>query len=291
MKSPIIAASGTFGYGVEYSGYMDLRDVGAVSVKGLSLYPSEGNKGVRIAETASGVLNCIGLENPGVEKFKSYYLPRLKEFGVPVIANMFGRTVEEYGKTAEALSVPGVDALEVNISCPNVKAGGIVFGTDPEVAAEVTRVVKAHTRLPVIVKLSPNVTNIVTMARAVEAAGADAVSLINTLMGMAIDVNTRRPLLGNVTGGLSGPAIKPVALRMVWQVSQAVHIPVSGMGGIMTGKDAVEFLMAGASTVQVGTASLADPTAIPRITGELETWCNTHGVNDVSELTGSLITE
>lgn len=288
MKSPIIAASGTFGYGVEYEDYLDLNKLGAISVKGLSLTPSMGNKGVRIAETPSGVLNCIGLENPGVEKFKSDYLPRLREYDVPVIANMFGRDLEEYGKTAEALTVPGVAALEVNISCPNVKAGGIVFGTDPEQAAKVTRLVKQNTDLPVIMKLSPNVTDIVTMAKAVEEAGADGISLINTLMGMAIDVERRKPILGNITGGLSGPAIKPVALRMVWQVAKAVNIPVCGLGGIMTGKDVVEFLMAGADTVQVGTATLSDPTAILKVTKELEEWCESHKVENVTDLTGTL---
>ena len=288
MKSPIIAASGTFGYGIEYKDYMDLNQVGAISVKGLGLTPWTGNKGVRIAETASGVLNCIGLENPGVEKFLSYYLPRLKSYDVPIIANMVGRNVEEYGKTAKALTVPGVSALEVNISCPTVTNGGMAFGTDPKVAAQVTAEVKRNTTLPVIVKLSPNVTDITAVARAVEEAGADAISLINTLMGMAIDARTRRPVLGNVTGGLSGPAIKPVALRMVWQVRKAVHIPICGMGGIMTGTDAAEFMIAGADTVQVGTATLASPNAIPRITGELRKWCEANQVEDVNSIVNTL---
>lgn len=288
MKSPIIAASGTFGFGVEYKDYMDLSQVGAIACKGLAITPWAGNDGVRIAETPSGMLNCIGLENPGADVFKEVYLPELRRYDVPVICNIVGKDQEEYGKVAKALSVDGVSAFEVNISCPNVKCGGISFGSDPLVAAEVTREIKRNTDLPVIMKLSPNVTDIVEIARAVEAAGADAISLINTLLGMAIDIKTRRPVLGNVTGGLSGPAVKPVALRMVWQVAQAVHIPVCGMGGIMTGTDVVEFLMAGADAVQVGTASLVSPNAIPRITEELYTWCSKNNVADVSELVGSL---
>ena len=210
MKSPVIAASGTFGFGLEYEEYMDLNRVGAISCKGLSLSPWAGNEGVRIAETSSGILNCIGLENPGVEYFKINYLPRLKRYDVPIICNVVGKDIEEYGKVAKALSVDGVHALEINISCPNVKHGGISFGTDPKMAYEVTRVVKQNTNLPVIMKLSPNVTDIVSIAKAVEEAGADAISLINTLMGLAIDAKTRRPVLGNITGGLSGPAIKPM---------------------------------------------------------------------------------
>ena len=257
MKSPVIAASGTFGFGLEYEEYMDLNRVGAISCKGLSLSPWAGNEGVRIAETSSGILNCIGLENPGVEYFKINYLPRLKRYDVPIICNVVGKDIEEYGKVAKALSVDGVHALEINISCPNVKHGGISFGTDPQMAYEVTRVVKQNTNLPVIMKLSPNVTDIVSIAKAVEEAGADAISLINTLMGLAIDAKTRKPVLGNVTGGLSGPAIKPIALYLVWKVCQVVHVPVCGLGGIMTGKDVAEFMIAGACTVQAGTASIA----------------------------------
>lgn len=291
MKNPVIAASGTFGFGLEYKDYMDLGEVGAISLKGLSDEPWSGNQGVRVAETPSGMLNCIGLENPGVEYFKAHYLPELRSYDVPLIANIVGKTEEEYGAVAEALSVPGIAAFEMNISCPNVKNGSLAFGTHPETAAEVTRIVKQHTDLPVMVKLSPNVTDIVSIARAVEEAGADAISVINTLLGIAIDLRTRRPVLGNVTGGLSGPAVKPVALRMVWQVSRAVHIPVCGLGGIMTGTDAVEFMVAGASTVQVGTATIASPDAIPRITKELAAWCEANGIDQVSDLTGTLITE
>ena len=288
MKNPIIAASGTFGYGVEYKEYLDLNKIGAISVKGLGIVPWNGNEGVRIAETASGMLNCIGLENPGVEKFLSHYFPELKSYDVPIIANMVGKTAEEYGQVAKALTVPGVSAIEVNISCPNVTNGGIAFGTDPKEAAKVTREVKRNTTLPVIVKLSPNVTDIVSVAKAVEEAGADAISLINTLMGMAIDAGTRRPILGNITGGLSGPAIKPVALRMVWQVRKAVQIPICGMGGIMTGKDVAEFMIAGADTVQVGTATLVTPTAIPQITEELLTWCKQNQVEDINSIVNTL---
>ena len=288
MKSPVIAASGTFGFGLEYEEYMDLNRVGAISCKGLSLSPWAGNEGVRIAETSSGILNCIGLENPGVEYFKINYLPRLKRYDVPIICNVVGKDIEEYGKVAKALSVDGVHALEINISCPNVKHGGISFGTDPKMAYEVTRVVKQNTNLPVIMKLSPNVTDIVSIAKAVEEAGADAISLINTLMGLAIDAKTRKPVLGNITGGLSGPAIKPIALYLVWKVCQVVHVPVCGLGGIMTGKDVAEFMIAGACTVQVGTASIASPDAIPRITRELGVWCDENHVEDINDIIGTL---
>lgn len=288
MKSPIVAASGTFGYGIEYKEHLDLNQLGAISVKGLSLLPSSGNKGVRIAETPSGILNCIGLENPGVEYFKTKILPELKKYDVPVIANIFGKTKEEYGKVARALSVEGVDALEVNISCPNIKEGGVAFGTNPISAAEITREVKRNTNLPVIMKLSPNVTDIVSIAKAVEDAKADAISLINTLLGISIDLRTRSPILGNITGGLSGPAIKPIALRMVWQVRNAVKIPICGMGGIMNGKDAAEFFVAGADIVQVGTANLVDPDAIIRITDELKSWCKSQNIKNISELVNTL---
>lgn len=291
MKSPVIAASGTFGFGLEYKDYLDLDEVGAISLKGLAPEPWSGNQGVRVAETPSGMLNCIGLENPGVAYFKEHYLPALREYDVPLIANIVGHTEDEYAAVAEALTVPGIAAFEMNISCPNVKQGSLAFGTDPDMAARVTRLVKEATDLPVMVKLSPNVTDIVSIAKAVEEAGADAISLINTLMGIAIDLRTRRPILGNITGGLSGPAVKPVALRMVWQVARAVKIPVCGLGGIMTGKDAAEFLVAGASTVQVGTATIASPDAIPRITRELASWCEENHVENVSDLTGTLITE
>lgn len=288
MASPIIGASGTVGFGLELADYVDLKKVGALSGKGLAPTPWMGNNGVRIAETTSGMLNCIGLENPGAPYFLEHYLPEVKKLPTVFIANMVGKSVEEYAECAAMLTVPGISALEVNISCPNVKVGGAAFGTDPKQAAAVTKAVKDATSLPIIVKLSPNVTDIVSIAKAVEDAGADAISLINTLLGISIDVRTRKPVLGNITGGLSGPAIKPVALRMVWQVSKAVHIPVSGLGGVMSGRDVVEFMMAGASTVQVGTANLADPSAMGRIVDELDEWCDQNHVKDVNEIVGTL---
>ena len=261
FKNPVMVASGTFGYGEEYSTYIDLNRLGAIVTKGLSIKPKLGNPTPRIIETASGMLNAIGLQNVGIEAFIKDKLPFVRQFDVPVIANFFGNTLEEYGEAARMLSGgDGVYALEVNISCPNVKEGGIVFGTDPKAAASVISLVRRSTKLPVIAKLSPNVTDITIMAKAVEEAGADAVSLINTLTGMAIDVKTRRPRLANITGGLSGPAIKPVAVRMVWQVANAIKLPVIGIGGIMTAEDALEFIIAGATAVQVGTANFINPT-------------------------------
>lgn len=288
MASPVIGASGTVGYGLELNDYIDMKKIGALSGKGLAPTPWKGNEGVRVAETTSGMLNCIGLENPGAPYFKEHYLPEVKELTTRFIANMVGRSVEEYAECARMLTLDGIDALEVNISCPNVKEGGAAFGTDPAQAAAVTRAVKDATTLPVIVKLSPNVTDIVSIAKAVEDAGADSISLINTLLGIAIDTRTRRPILGNITGGLSGPAVKPVALRMVWQVAKAVNIPVCGLGGIMTGEDAIEFMIAGADTVQVGTANLADPTAMERIVDEMEEWCDKNNVKDINEIVGTI---
>lgn len=288
MASPVIGASGTVGYGLELNDYIDMKKIGALSGKGLAPTPWKGNEGVRVAETTSGMLNCIGLENPGAPYFIQHYLPEVRKLSTVFIANMVGKSVEEYAECARMLTVPGISALEVNISCPNVKEGGAAFGTDPAQAAAVTRAVKDATTLPVIVKLSPNVTDIVSIAKAVEDAGADSISLINTLLGIAIDTRTRRPILGNITGGLSGPAIKPVALRMVWQTAKAVKIPVCGLGGIMTGEDAIEFMMAGASTVQVGTANLADPTAMERIVNEMDEWCDKNNVKDINEIVGTL---
>lgn len=288
MASPVIGASGTVGYGLELNDYIDMKKIGALSGKGLAPTPWKGNEGVRVAETTSGMLNCIGLENPGAPYFIQHYLPEVRKLSTVFIANMVGKSVEEYAECARMLTVPGISALEVNISCPNVKEGGAAFGTDPAQAAAVTRAVKDATTLPVIVKLSPNVTDIVSIAKAVEDAGADSISLINTLLGIAIDTRTRRPILDNITGGLSGPAIKPVALRMVWQTAKAVKIPVCGLGGIMTGEDAIEFMMAGASTVQVGTANLADPTAMERIVNEMDEWCDKNNVKDINEIVGTL---
>jgi dihydroorotate dehydrogenase (NAD+) catalytic subunit len=288
MNTPILTGSGTFGFGEEFADFVDLSEIGGVVVKGTTLKPRRGNDGVRITETPSGMLNCIGLENPGVEVFLKETLPRIARYHMNVIVNISGTTVEDYGELARRLDVPGVAAIEVNISCPNVKEGGIVFGTDPELAASVTRMVKSRTSKPVIVKLSPNVTDISCMAKAVEAAGADAVSLINTLMGMQIDTRTWRPVLGNVTGGLSGPCVKPVAVRMVYEVARAAKIPVIGMGGIMNAQDAVEFFLAGASAVAVGTANFADPSVIEKIADDLAAYLSLHHLKNITELTGRL---
>ena len=289
MKTPVMGASGTFGFGVEYSDFLDLDHVGAIISKGITPLPRPGNPGVRVAETPAGMLNCIGLENPGVEVFKRDILPKVQQAcQTPLIVNISAGTAEEYGELAAQLDVDGVAALEVNISCPNVKEGGIVFGTQPEAAAAVTRSVKDHTWKPVIVKLSPNVTDITVMAKAVEAAGADAVSLINTLTGMAIDIKTRRPLLGNITGGLSGPAVLPVAVRMVWEVAQAVDLPILGMGGVSKGEDAAQLLLAGASAVAVGTALFADPYAPIRVRDELAALAAGQGLERAAELIGGV---
>jgi dihydroorotate dehydrogenase (NAD+) catalytic subunit len=289
LQNPVLTASGTFGYGQEYAGLVDLNRLGGIIVKGLSLNPRPGNMPPRTVETPCGLLNAIGLQNVGVENFIADKLPFLRNLSMPVIVNILGQDIKEYQKLAERLSsVEGIAALEVNISCPNVKAGGVVFGTDYKAAARVTRAVRAAAELPIIVKLSPNVTDIVNIARAVEEAGADAVSLINTLTGMAIDVETRRPKLHNVTGGLSGPAIKPVALRMVWQVAGAVKIPVIGCGGIMTAADALEFLIAGACAVQVGTANFVNPRATMEIISGIEEYLVRHNFKDVKSLVGSL---
>lgn len=288
MKTPVMTGSGTFGFGEEYADFVDFDKIGAVVVKGTTLLPRSGNAGVRIAETPSGMLNSIGLENPGVEYFLAHILPRLSSYDVPIIVNISGSAAEDYGRLAGLLDVAGVAAVELNISCPNVKEGGIAFGTKPESAAAVVRAAKASTSKPVIVKLSPNVTDIALMARAVETAGADAISLINTLTGMAIDTRTWKPILGNVVGGLSGPAVKPVAVRMVWQAAQAVHIPIIGMGGIMTAEDAIEFFLAGASAVAVGTANFVDPTATQKIAAELCNYLTTRKMTHISQLVGQV---
>ena len=288
LKNPVMGASGTFGFGREYADFLDVNEIGAIVTKGVTPLPRSGNPGVRIAETPSGMLNCIGLENPGVEVFINEILPEIKKYDTAVIVNISAGTVEEYAKMAYLLDVDGVDALEVNISCPNVKEGGIVFGTDPKAAAAVTHAVKTHTSKTVIVKLSPNVTDIVAMAKAVEEAGADAISMINTLTGMVIDINTRKPLLGNITGGLSGPAVKPIAVRMVWQVAKAVKIPVIGLGGISNAADAVEFLLAGATAIQIGTANFIDPAISAKVASGIEDYLIRHGFSSVKELVGAL---
>ncbi len=289
LKNPVMPASGTFGYGEEYSPYMDLNRLGAIVTKGLSLRPKAGNPTPRIAETKGGMLNAIGLQNVGMDAFVEEKLPFLKEVQTPVIVNFFGNSLEEYGQAAQRLSqIDGIDAVELNISCPNVKQGGIVFGTDPAAAAEVVGLVRRHLNVPLIVKLTPNVTDITVIARAVEEAGADAISCINTLTGMAVDIRRRRPRLANGTGGLSGPALRPLAVRMVYQVVQAVKLPVIGVGGITTAEDALEFLIAGAHAVQVGTANFVDPAAMIAIIDGLQRFCQEEGVASIKELIGTL---
>jgi len=289
LKNPVMTASGTFGYGEEYADYLDLNSLGAVVVKGLSLHPRGGNPPPRIIETASGMLNAVGLQNVGVEEFIDEKLPYLRAIDSAIVANIFGESVDEYVEIAHILSdTEGVDAVEVNISCPNVKKGGVAFGSDPLLAAEVTRAVKGTCRLPVIVKLTPNVTDITEIARSVEAAGADALSLINTLTGMSIDVEKRTPHLENITGGLSGPAIKPVALRMVWETVNAVSIPVIGIGGIMNASDALEFLIAGARAVQIGTANFINPSAAVDVVDGIERYLAQRGIGNINDLIGTL---
>jgi dihydroorotate dehydrogenase (NAD+) catalytic subunit len=289
FRNPIVAASGTFGFGREYGELYDISALGGVCVKGLTARARLGNPTPRIAETPMGMLNSVGLQNPGVDAFIANELPDLRRLGVVVIANISGNTASEYGEMAEKLSVARVDMVEVNVSCPNVKRGGMMFGTSPDGVAEVTREVKRRSGVPVMVKLSPNVTDIAEIARAAEDAGADALSLINTIVGMRIDVNTRRPVLRMNTGGLSGPAILPVAVRMVWQVARAVQTPVMGMGGVSRWEDAAEMMLAGASLVGVGTANFSDPHAMTEIIAGLEKYANERGVGRVGELTGGVM--
>lgn len=287
LKNPIIPASGCFGFGKEYAEYYDLGILGSIAVKAATGDARYGNPTPRVAETPSGMLNAIGLQNPGVDHIIAHELEWLKRFDLPIIANVAGSTTEEYVEVARKISAASnVKAIELNISCPNVKCGGIAFGTVPDVAAELTRQVKEASQVPVYVKLSPNVTDIVEMAKAVEQAGADGITMINTLLGMRIDLKTGKPVLANKTGGLSGPAIKPVAIRMIYQVSQAVSIPVIGMGGIMNTEDVIEFFMAGASAVMVGTANFVDPYVCPEIIKELPEWLDRLQVDHISELTG-----
>ena len=289
IKNPVIAASGTFGYGEEYAPYYDINRVGAVIVKGVSLEPRAGNPPPRIMETPCGMLNAIGLENPGVKIFIKEKLPFLRQYNVAVIVNVFGETLDEYKQVVEMVSeTEGVHGLEINISCPNVKKGGIVFGTDPDMAYEITKEVKSVTDLPVLVKLTPNVTDICVIAESVQAAGADAISLINTLTGMSVDIEQRIPHLANITGGLSGPAIKPIALRMVWQVAKKVTVPVIGVGGITSARDAMEFLIVGARAVQIGTAHFINPRAAVDIVEGMEDYFVEHDIRDVNEFIGTL---
>ncbi|MDH3975737.1 MAG: dihydroorotate dehydrogenase [Deltaproteobacteria bacterium] len=289
LKNPVMTASGTFGYGLEFEPFFDIGDLGAVVVKGLSLKPKAGNPPPRIVETPAGMLNAIGLQNVGVDVFLEEKLPKLKQSKATVIVNFFGNTAHEYEELARKLDgVEGVHALEVNISCPNVKAGGIVFGTDPAVAHNLIKKIREKISLPLIVKLSPNVTDIKVMARAVEEAGADALSLINTLTGMAIDVRKGKSKLANMTGGLSGPAIRPVAVRMVWEAAEAVKVPIIGIGGIMKAEDALEFIIAGASAVQVGTASFVNPAAAMDIVKGMETFMEEENIEKITDLIGSV---
>ncbi len=292
LSNPVIAASGTFGYGEEFAPYVELRAFGAVVVKGLSLRPRPGNPPPRIVETRAGMINAIGLQNVGVEAFLREKLPSLRETGVPVIANFFGETPEEYGECARRLgSAEGVAALEVNVSCPNVKAGGLTFGTEPALLRDVVGRVRKATERPVIVKLSPNVTDIRAVARAAVEAGADALSVINTVPALAVDLDRRRPVLANVVGGLSGPAIKPIALKLVWDVLQAVDCPVIGVGGIWEGRDALEFLCLGARAVQIGTVNFVRPWAVREIVHEMASYLRERGVGRLEEFIGTFRTD
>ena len=288
MKNPVTTASGTFAAGREYSDFVDVSALGAVTTKGVSLNGWEGNASPRIAEVPSGMLNSIGLQNPGVAHLKSEELPWLREQGATTIVNVSGHSFDEYVQVIEALEDAPVDAYEVNISCPNVDAGGMTIGTHAESVERVVGMCRAATKRPLIVKLTPNVTDITEIARAAEASGADAISLINTLLGMAIDVKRRRPVLARVVGGFSGPAVKPVALRMVWQCSKAVSVPILGMGGVTTGTDAVEFMLAGATAVAVGTANFMNPQATVDVIDGIIDYCEEQGVNDVNDLIGAL---
>jgi dihydroorotate dehydrogenase (NAD+) catalytic subunit len=289
LKNPVMTASGTFGYGREFAQLIDINRLGGVIVKGLSMAPAKGNPPPRIAETPCGMLNAIGLENVGLAAFTKEKLPFLKTIAPPMFVNIYGRSVGEYAELAKKIDdVEGVSGIEVNISCPNVKVGGVAFGAHPDSASEVVRAVRAQTSKPLMVKLSPNVTDIAEIATSVVAAGADSISLINTITGMAVDIETRRPKLANVTGGLSGPAIKPIALRMVWQVVQTVDVPVIGIGGIMTAEDALEFLIVGATAVQIGTANFVNPNAAMEIIDGIESYLAARGIRRLSDIIGSL---
>ncbi len=289
LSNPVMTASGTFGYAREFENLMNLHKLGAVIVKGISLFPRMGNPPPRIVETPCGMLNAIGLQNVGVERFIKEKMPYLNGLNVPVIVNILGSSIDEYKTISEALEgVPGVAGLEVNISCPNVKEGGVAFGGDPKMAAAVTEVVKKASSVPVIVKLSPNVTSVSEIALAVEDGGADSVSLINTLIGMAIDLKKKKPVLANVIGGLSGPAIKPVALRMVYEVSKAVSIPIIGIGGIETAEDALEFMLAGATAIQVGTANFANPRASEEVVDGLTSYVQGEKLASIREMIGAM---
>ena len=288
LKNPVMTASGTFGSGREYSEFVDLNQLGAVVVKGVANEPWSGNPTPRIAETYGGMLNSVGLQNPGVESFIKDDIQFLRQYDTKIIVNIAGRTVADYCKVTEKLGDADIDLIELNISCPNVKAGGVNFGTNPAMVEEVTKAVKKVARQPLIVKLTPNVTDIVEIAKAAVAGGADAISLINTLLGMAIDIHGRKPILANVVGGLSGPAIKPVALRMVYQVANAVQVPIIGMGGIATGEDAIEFMLAGATGVAVGTANFMNPRATMEVLEGIEDYMDEYNIEDIHKIIGKL---
>ena len=287
LQNPVLTASGTFGYGEEYSDFVNLDRLGGFIVKGTTLNPRQGNDYPRMVETPSGMINAVGLQNKGVDYFVEHIYPRLTRYKSEIIVNVSGATIADYQATAERLApLDRINAIEMNISCPNVKAGGMAFGTTCDGAAEVTAAMRRVWGRHLMVKLSPNVTSIADIARAVQDAGADSVSLINTVLAMAVDVEHRRPYLSTITGGLSGPAVRPIAVRMVWQVAKAVSIPVVGLGGITCGRDALEFIMAGASAVQVGTYNFVDPSTSERVVGEIEAWCERHGVADIAEIRG-----
>lgn len=289
LKNPVMTASGTFGYGLEFADFIDLNDLGGFIVKGTTLNPREGNDYPRMAETPSGMLNCVGLQNKGVDHFCKEIYPQLENLDTNVIVNVSGSTLEDYVECASRINaLPHIPAIELNISCPNVKAGGMAFGVTPEGAASVVKAVRQAYDKTLIVKLSPNVTSIADIAKAVEAEGADSVSLINTLMGMSIDIERRKSRLSIGTGGLSGPCVKPVALRMVWQVAQAVNIPIVGLGGIMNATDAIEFIMAGATAIEIGTANFIDPAVTVKVVNGINEWLDNHGVKDVNEIVGCL---
>lgn len=289
MKNPVMTASGTFGYGIEFADFVPLDQIGGIIVKGTTLVPREGNDYPRMAETAQGMLNCVGLQNKGVDYFCEHIYPQIKDIDTNMIVNVSGSSPDDYAECAVRIdALDNIPAIELNISCPNVKDGGMAFGVTCEGAASVVRAVRKRYNKTLIVKLSPNVTSIADIARAVEAEGADSVSLINTLMGMAIDIERRQPLLSISTGGLSGPAVKPVALRMVWQVAKAVNIPVIGLGGISSATDAIEFLMAGASAIEIGTANFLDPAITVKVRDGINQWLDDHGCHSVQEIVGSL---
>ncbi len=287
-KNPIVTASGTFGFGAEYGQYSDLSQYGGFSAKGLTRHERAGNPPPRIAETPSGILNSVGLQNPGVEIFRDYIMPELAKLDTNVIANMSGNTIEEYCEMAEILSETDAAIIEMNISCPNVKKGGLAFGTDPATVEQLTKEVKKHSTKPLVVKLSPNVTSITDIAKAAESGGADALSLINTLLGMVIDVDSRRPVLANNMGGLSGPCVRPVAIRMVHQVANAVKLPLIGMGGVMSGRDVIEFMLAGASLVALGTGLFVNPKLIYEVKAYIEDYMTRHNISDINNIIGKV---